>query len=194
MLHYGAVPNTSLDDWDFRVWGAVEKPLRFDWDTYHQMPRKAIVADIHCVTRWSRLDASFEGVAIQHVTERARPTAEARYAIIYAEQGYTTSVPIEVLDDDDVILADAADGRIPDARTRLSPATRASEALLLEVRQVDPRSGVPSRRSSWAFGSATDTTTTQIRGRKSASLTVERAPSLGLTAHAERSGVLASQR
>ena len=110
VLHYGAVPSIGLDTWDLRVWGAVEQPLRVDWDTFRELPRKAIVVDIHCVTRWSRLDAVFAGVAIQHVTAAARPTSAARFVTIHAEQGYSTSVPIEVLDDDDVILADSADG------------------------------------------------------------------------------------
>ena len=145
VLHYGAVPNVSLDSWDFRVWGSVEKPLQFDWDIFREMPRKAIVADIHCVTRWSRLDASFEGVAIQHVTERARPTADARFVVIHAEQGYTTSVPLDVLLDDDVILADVADGE------PLSPDHGYPLRLVLPKRYFwksakwIPRAGVPAR-------------------------------------------------
>ena len=110
VLHYGSVPHIDLDAWDFRAWGAVETPLRFDWDGFRAMPRTSIVSDIHCVTRWSRLDAAFEGVAIQHVLEQVRPSDEARFVIIHAEGGYTTSVPMAVLDDDDVILADTANG------------------------------------------------------------------------------------
>lgn len=110
VLHYGSVPGVDIDSWDFRVWGAVEQPLHFDWDSFKSMPRKSLVSDIHCVTRWTRLDASFEGVAIQHLLAQVRPTAEANFVIVHAEQGYTTSVPISVLDDDDVILADVAEG------------------------------------------------------------------------------------
>ena len=110
VLHYGSVPGIDLDAWDFRVWGAVEKPLRFDWDDVRGMPRKAVRSDIHCVTRWTRLDAHFEGVPIQHILELVRPTSEARFAIIHAAQGYTANLPLDVLDDDDVIMADSADG------------------------------------------------------------------------------------
>lgn len=110
VLHYGSVPRVDLGTWDFRVWGEVERPLQFDWDKVGKMPRTSVVTDIHCVTRWSRLDADFSGVPISHILEQARPTPEARYVVVHAEQGYTTNMPLEVLADDDVILADIADG------------------------------------------------------------------------------------
>ena len=62
------------------------------------------------MTRWSRLDAGFEGVPIQHILERAKLTPEAHFVLAHSEQGYTANMPLEVLDDDDVLLADVADG------------------------------------------------------------------------------------
>jgi DMSO/TMAO reductase YedYZ molybdopterin-dependent catalytic subunit len=110
VLHYGSVPQTDLATWEFRVWGEVENPFSFSWDEFKQMPRKTVHTDIHCVTRWSRLDMDFEGVPIQHILERAKLTPSARFVLAHAEQGYTANLPIEVLDDDDVLLADIADG------------------------------------------------------------------------------------
>jgi DMSO/TMAO reductase YedYZ molybdopterin-dependent catalytic subunit len=110
VLHYGSVPRTDLSTWEFRVWGEVANPFSFSWDEFKQMPRKTVHADIHCVTRWSRLDMDFEGVPIQHILERAQLTPNARFVLSHAEQGYTANVPIEVLDDDDVLLCDIADG------------------------------------------------------------------------------------
>jgi DMSO/TMAO reductase YedYZ molybdopterin-dependent catalytic subunit len=110
VLHYGSVPQTDLTTWDFRVWGEVENPFSFSWDEFRQMPRKTVHTDIHCVTRWSRLDVDFEGVPIQHILERAQLTPNAHFVLAHAEQGYTANVPLEVLDDDDVLLADIADG------------------------------------------------------------------------------------
>ena len=110
VLHYGSVPSIDIGRWDFRVWGEVEEPFTFDWAAFREMPRAPIHTDIHCVTRWSRLDADFEGVPIGHLLARARPTPEARFVVAHAEQGYTTNMPLDVLDDDDVILADIADG------------------------------------------------------------------------------------
>ncbi|MEJ7753981.1 MAG: molybdopterin-dependent oxidoreductase [Candidatus Limnocylindrales bacterium] len=110
VLHYGSVPSVDLATWDFRVWGDVEEPFTFSWEEFRQMPRKSIHRDIHCVTRWTRLDMDFEGVPIQHILERARPKPSARFVVEHAEQGYTTNLPLDLLADDDVLLADVADG------------------------------------------------------------------------------------
>ncbi len=109
VLHYGSIPSTDLATWDFRVWGEVEEPFSITWQGFQQMPRTRLTADIHCVTRWSRLDASFEGVPIQHILERAQVTPEAHFVLAHSEQGYTTNMPLEVLNDTDVLLADVAD-------------------------------------------------------------------------------------
>lgn len=110
VLHYGSVPSTDLTSWTFKVWGEVEQPFSFTWDEFKAMPRKAVHTDIHCVTRWSRLDADFEGVPIQHILERAGLKDSARFVLAHSEQGYTANMPLEVLDDDDVLLCDVADG------------------------------------------------------------------------------------
>ena len=72
VLHYGSIPSTDLATWDFRVWGEVAEPFSFTWAEFQQMPRTTLTTDIHCVTRWSRLDASFEGVPIRHILDRER--------------------------------------------------------------------------------------------------------------------------
>jgi DMSO/TMAO reductase YedYZ molybdopterin-dependent catalytic subunit len=110
VLHYGSVPGTDLATWDFRVWGEVGNPFTFGWTEFKQMPRKQVHADIHCVTRWSRLDVDFEGVPIQHILERAQLLPTARFVVAHCEQGYTANLPVSVLDDDDVLLCDVADG------------------------------------------------------------------------------------
>ena len=110
VLHYGSVPPTDLATWNFKVWGEVEQPFSFTWDEFRAMPRKAVHTDIHCVTRWSRLDADFEGVPIQHLLERAALKPSARFVLAHCEQGYTANLPLDVLDDDDVLLCDVADG------------------------------------------------------------------------------------
>jgi DMSO/TMAO reductase YedYZ molybdopterin-dependent catalytic subunit len=110
VLHYGSVPATDLATWTFRVWGEVDNPFELSWAEFKQLPRKQVHTDIHCVTRWSRLDTAFEGVPIQHILERAGLKPSARFVVAHAEQGYTANLPLEVLDDDDVLLADTADG------------------------------------------------------------------------------------
>jgi DMSO/TMAO reductase YedYZ molybdopterin-dependent catalytic subunit len=111
VLHYGSVPRTDLATWDFRVWGEVEEPFTLDWQAFLALPRKTVHTDIHCVTRWTRLDADFAGVPIQAILERAKLKPSARFVLAHCEQGYTANVPVEVLNDDDVLLADSFDGQ-----------------------------------------------------------------------------------
>lgn len=111
VLHYGSVPRVDLSRWDFRVYGEVDNPFTLTWDEFRQLPRTTVHADIHCVTRWSRLDTDWEGVAIRTILELAQLRPSARFVVEHAEQGYTTNLPLEVFDDEDVLLADTFDGR-----------------------------------------------------------------------------------
>jgi len=111
VLHYGSVPRTDLATWDFRVYGEVDNQLRFTWQEFKAFPRKQVHTDIHCVTRWTKLDTDFEGVPIQHVLDLARLRSDARFVVAHCEQGYTTNLPLDVLDDDDVLLADTFAGQ-----------------------------------------------------------------------------------
>jgi DMSO/TMAO reductase YedYZ molybdopterin-dependent catalytic subunit len=111
VLHYGSVPGTDLATWDFKVYGEVDNPFTFSWDGFKVMPRKKVHTDIHCVTRWTKLDTDFEGVAIQHILGLAQLKPTAKYVVAHSEQGYTTNMPLSVLDDDDVLLADSFEGQ-----------------------------------------------------------------------------------
>jgi DMSO/TMAO reductase YedYZ molybdopterin-dependent catalytic subunit len=111
VLHYGSVPRVDLSRWDLRVWGDVDSPFDLSWDQFKALPRKTVSTDIHCVTRWSKLGTTWEGVAIQEILSRAQLRPSARFVLVHAEQGYTTNLPLEVLDDDDVLLADLFDSK-----------------------------------------------------------------------------------
>lgn len=111
VLHYGSVPRVDLGTWNLRVWGEVDNPFTLTWDQYRTLPRKKVHADIHCVTRWSKLDTDWEGVAIQEILELAQLRPSAAFVLEHAEQGYTTNLPLSVLDDDDVLLADTFGGQ-----------------------------------------------------------------------------------
>jgi DMSO/TMAO reductase YedYZ molybdopterin-dependent catalytic subunit len=111
VLHYGSVPKTDLATWDFKVYGLVGSPFTLTWDQFKALPRKTVATDIHCVTRWTKLDTTWEGVPIQHILELAQLRPEVSHVVAHAEQGYTANVPLSVLDDDDVLLADTFDGQ-----------------------------------------------------------------------------------
>ena len=111
VLHAGSVPRYStLEDWRLRVFGEVEHELELTWDELGALPRTRTVQDIHCVTRWSRFDAGFEGVHWSELARLATPAPSARFAIAHAEHGFTSNIPLAFLEADDALLATHADG------------------------------------------------------------------------------------
>ena len=113
VLHAGSVARyQDLSTWTLRVFGEVENELELSWEQFMQLPRASNVQDIHCVTRWSKFDTSFEGVHWRELAKLARPKPTARFAIAHAEAGFTANVPLSFLEQDDAILATHGDGEL----------------------------------------------------------------------------------
>ena len=111
VLHAGDVPDyPDLATWTFRIFGEVEHELELSWEQFNELPRATNTQDIHCVTRWSRFDAQFEGVHWRELAALVRPKPSARFAVAHAEAGFTTNVPLDFLADENALLATHADG------------------------------------------------------------------------------------
>jgi DMSO/TMAO reductase YedYZ molybdopterin-dependent catalytic subunit len=110
VLHAGTIPESNLATWDFRVFGEVESPITLSWEELTALPSREITTDIHCVTRWSRFDASFKGIHWSELAKLVKPRPNARYVVAHAEQDYTANVPLAALEEDDALLAYEADG------------------------------------------------------------------------------------
>jgi len=110
VLHYGSVPRFDEARWDFRVTGLVEHPLHLTWEEFNLVPKVERTSDFHCVTRWSRFDNRWTGVAMREILARVEPKPDAKYVLVHAEQGYTANVPLADLDRDNVLLATHHDG------------------------------------------------------------------------------------
>jgi DMSO/TMAO reductase YedYZ molybdopterin-dependent catalytic subunit len=110
VLHYGSVPSFDPARWDLQVYGLVEAPLTLNWKEFNSLPRIQRVSDFHCVTRWSRFDNRWDGVACKELLARVRPRPEAAYVLVHAEQGFTANVPLADLDREEVLLATHHDG------------------------------------------------------------------------------------
>ena len=105
VLTVGANPEFDLAKWSLRVFGEVESPLRLSWDDLLALPQKEVTTDIHCVTRWSKLDTVWRGVAVSELLDRAHVKPSATHAMAYSDGGYTTNLPLDALYDDDVLVA-----------------------------------------------------------------------------------------
>ena len=93
VLSAGPTPHTPLDRWDFTITGSVDKPKRWTWDELRALPHESVTADIHCVTKWSKLDTHWDGVSID--TLLAQVESAADYVVAFCDGGYTTNLPIE---------------------------------------------------------------------------------------------------
>ena len=108
VLHYGNVPSYhDLEQtWDLRVWGEIEAPARFSFAEFRALPAIQVTTDIHCVTRWSKLDTRWEGVQFKEFLKHIPPLKPtAKFVLFHCEQGYTANVPLELMLEDDALLA-----------------------------------------------------------------------------------------
>ena len=110
VLTFGPTPNIDLDSWRFRVFGLVEDEATFDWNEFTGLGSVTLDAEFHCVTQWSRLENTWEGVPFAAIMEVIRPKPEARFVMAHCYGGYTTNVALDVLQDEDVLFANRHDG------------------------------------------------------------------------------------
>jgi DMSO/TMAO reductase YedYZ molybdopterin-dependent catalytic subunit len=98
VLTAGPTPSTPLDQWDFTVVDERDATVaRWTWDEFRALPAERITVDIHCVTKWSKLDTTWEGVAVDTLLDGVDTTAE--FALAFCEGGYTTNLPLSELTD-----------------------------------------------------------------------------------------------
>jgi DMSO/TMAO reductase YedYZ molybdopterin-dependent catalytic subunit len=111
VLHYGDVPRVDLKTWDFRIFGLVEAEWRCHWEEFRALPWVDVECDIHCVTRWSRLNNVFSGPSTRTVLERARILPTAAHVLVHCEQGFTTNLPLGEFLAEDCLFALEHDGK-----------------------------------------------------------------------------------
>ena len=104
VLDLGVQPDVTVQKFRLDLDGAVAQPLSLDLDAFLALPQADSVADMHCVTQWSRYDNRWQGVAARTLLELAMPNAEARHVIFHAHDGYTTNVRLDQFDQPDVLL------------------------------------------------------------------------------------------
>jgi DMSO/TMAO reductase YedYZ molybdopterin-dependent catalytic subunit len=99
VLSAGPTPRTPQDEWSFAVSGAVGEGRSWPWDEFLALPAEDVTVDIHCVTRWTKLDTTWRGVSVDTLLEGTEPWGE--HVVAWCDGGYTTNLP----------LADVTEGR-----------------------------------------------------------------------------------
>ena len=110
VLSFGPTPKVDLNTWEFKVWGLVDEEFSLSWEQFMDLERVTIDAEFHCVTQWSKLENTWEGVLFTEVMKLVKPKPEAKYVMAHCIGGYSTNVALDVLDDDDVLFAYNHDG------------------------------------------------------------------------------------
>ena len=96
VLTYGDTPQIDLSSWQIRVWGLVRQEITMDWAQFLDLPWVTVDADFHCVTQWSALDQTWEGVMISALLERAGVLPSAQHIMAHCYGDYTTNVPLDL--------------------------------------------------------------------------------------------------
>lgn len=110
VLHAGSVPEFDPARWRFHVFGLVESEWSCSYEEFLRLPRVRVLADMHCVTRWSKLGNLWEGVSTRTVLEQVRVLPEARFVMVHCENDFTTNLPLQDFLGEDCLFAWMHDG------------------------------------------------------------------------------------
>jgi DMSO/TMAO reductase YedYZ molybdopterin-dependent catalytic subunit len=98
-------PKIDLKTYTLEVSGEVENPVRLNWQEILRLPKVQSVSDFHCVEGWSVLDCKWEGVRFSQIAGLVKPKANAKFVTFECADGYTTSLSMQELSGEDVLLA-----------------------------------------------------------------------------------------
>ncbi len=110
VLTFGPTPRINLDDWQFKISGLVDEEITLDWKQFNDLPQVTLDAEFHCVTQWSKLQNTWQGILFTDVMKLVTPKPEAKFVMAHCYGGYSTNVALDVLVDDDVMFAHSHDG------------------------------------------------------------------------------------
>src|SRR5258708_19428311 len=94
VLSAGPTPHTPLDRWDFSIVGKVEQPRHWTWDELHAVAQEQVTADIHCVTKWSKLDTHWQAVSVQTLLEQGNSPESPNYVFPFTNGVYPPTPPL----------------------------------------------------------------------------------------------------
>ena len=110
VLHYGKVPKVDLATWTFDLDGLVESPAHLSYEDFKKLPRREVKSDVHCVTRWSLLDSTWEGVPVSELLKLVTLKPEATHVMVRAEHGFTANLSLDDFVREENMLVDTRNG------------------------------------------------------------------------------------
>jgi DMSO/TMAO reductase YedYZ molybdopterin-dependent catalytic subunit len=111
VLTYGLTPRFDPRTWTFRCFGLVEQEVCWTWEEFLKLPSQTFTADIHCVTKWSKLDTRWQGVSVDVLLEHVELDPRASFVMAFSYGGYTTNLPLPDLLNGKAFVAYSYNGR-----------------------------------------------------------------------------------
>lgn len=111
VLSAGPTPHVATQSWRFTLKDGPRPVASWSWDEFNALPRTRLERDIHCVTKWSKFDTTWEGVRVDDILAAAGIAAPTAFVLAHSFDGYTTNVPYADLAGDRAMVALAFDGR-----------------------------------------------------------------------------------
>ncbi|MGA7280140.1 MAG: sulfite oxidase-like oxidoreductase [Acidimicrobiia bacterium] len=109
VLSAGPTPRTPLDQWSFEVRGLPGGDRRWSWDEFLALPQEDVHVDIHCVTKWSKLDTNWKGVSLDVLLDGVDDGFS--HVMAFSDGGYTTNLPMADVTDGKAWVAHTYEGR-----------------------------------------------------------------------------------
>ena len=104
VLTYGSTPQVNLQTWKIRIFGLVEREITLDWQQFTDLDWVTVTADFHCVTQWSSLDNTWEGVQVADLVSLAVAKPEANFIMAHCFGGYTTNLPLDLVLEEGLVV------------------------------------------------------------------------------------------
>jgi DMSO/TMAO reductase YedYZ molybdopterin-dependent catalytic subunit len=108
VLSAGPTPRITMDRWEFVITAEAGQEHRWNWTQFRALPTETVTVDLHCVTKWSKLGTTWEGVSLDTLLSDVESVGE--YALAHSYGGYTTNLPLADLMDGQAWLAYRYDG------------------------------------------------------------------------------------
>ncbi len=111
VLSAGPTPRIPLDQWKFSIDQLGHELIGWTWEEFLQLPAQEFVVDIHCVTKWSKLDTSWQGVSVDTLLEHIELDSRVMYVTAFSYGGYTTNIPLPEIINGQAFVAYSYDGK-----------------------------------------------------------------------------------
>jgi DMSO/TMAO reductase YedYZ molybdopterin-dependent catalytic subunit len=108
VLSAGPTPRTPVEEWSLTIQGAIDPPRSWTWEEFLALEMETFTTDIHCVTKWTKLDTTWTGVSLDVLLADSEPGGD--YVEAWSDGGYTTNLPLEDVTDGKAWVVHEFDG------------------------------------------------------------------------------------